>query len=244
MKGIVVLAIALMTAQVGFPTTVASAQTAETNKPATGQNAPKTTQEKISYALGIETARNLMRQKIEVDPEMMARGLKDTLTGGKILLTDKELMQTLNEFAGARKQQMGRERMLSALDNKQAGEEFLAANKTREGVVTLTSGLQYKVLKEGAGKKPDPDDTVEVYYSISSIDGAQLEGTNPGEPATIKISDRLVVISGLREALQLMPVGSKWQIFVPYTLAYGTQGKGQIGPNVTLIYDVELSAIK
>jgi FKBP-type peptidyl-prolyl cis-trans isomerase FklB len=131
----------------------------------------------------------------------------------------------------------------AAEDNKKAGESFLAENKKKEGVVTLPSGLQYKVLKAGDGKKPTDTDTVECNYRGTHIDGTEFDSSyRTGQPATFKVAG---VIPGWREALKLMPVGSKWQIFVPSQLAYGTRGKpGSVGPNAALIFEVELLAIK
>jgi FKBP-type peptidyl-prolyl cis-trans isomerase FklB len=131
----------------------------------------------------------------------------------------------------------------AAEDNRKAGESFLAENKKKEGVVTLPSGLQYKVLKAGDGKKPTDADTVECHYRGTLINGTEFDSSYlTGQPATFKIAG---VIPGWREALKLMPVGSKWQLFVPSQLAYGARGKGgSIGPNAALIFEVELLAIK
>ena len=131
---------------------------------------------------------------------------------------------------------------MAAQDNKKKGEGFLAGNKTKEGVVALPGGLQYKVLKAGGGRKPTEADTVTCRYKGTLIDGTEFDSSgSSGQPATLKVSE---VIPGWREALKLMPVGSEWQLFIPSQLAYGQQGSGRIGPNETLIFDVELVGIK
>jgi len=204
----------------------------------------KTQKEKESYAIGVEMARNFKRQGIEVDLDIVMRGMKDVLAGDKLLLTDNDLLTTMNMFASELRRKKASARLTAALDNKKEGEEFLAANKTKEGVVTLPSGLQYKILKAGDGKKPTEADTVECQYRGTLIDGTEFDSTyRTGQPIAFKLSD-IYLISGLREALKLMPVGSKWQLFIPHQLAYGQRGKGRIGPNETLIYELELVAIK
>jgi FKBP-type peptidyl-prolyl cis-trans isomerase FklB len=131
---------------------------------------------------------------------------------------------------------------LALEDNKKKGEVFLAENKTKEGVVVLPSGVQYKILKAGNGKKPIDSDVVQVYYRGTLLDGSEFDATEPGQPADLKASS---LIAGWKEALRLMPAGSKWQIFVPSQLAYGERGVGSdIGPNETLVFEVELLAVK
>ena len=204
----------------------------------------KTQKDRENYAIGVEMARNFKRQGIEVDLDIVMRGMKDVLAGDKLLLTDNDLLTTMNMFASELRRKKASARLTAALDNKKEGEEFLAANKTKEGVVTLPSGLQYKILKAGDGKKPTEADTVECQYRGTLIDGTEFDSTyRTGQPIAFKLSD-IYLISGLREALKLMPVGSKWQLFIPHQLAYGQRGKGRIGPNETLIYELELVAIK
>jgi FKBP-type peptidyl-prolyl cis-trans isomerase FklB len=204
----------------------------------------KTQKDRENYAIGVEMARNFKRQGIEVDLDIVMRGMKDVLAGDKLLLTDNDLLTTMNMFAAELRRKKAGARLTAALNNKKEGEEFLAANKTKEGVVTLPSGLQYKILKAGDGKKPTEADTVECQYRGTLIDGTEFDSTyRTGQPIAFKLSD-IYLISGLREALKLMPVGSKWQLFIPHQLAYGQRGKGRIGPNETLIYELELVAIK
>lgn len=205
----------------------------------------KTEKDKQSYAIGVEVTRNFKRQGFDLDLDLVIRGMKDAQTSNKLLLTNEEIVETLNRFGVEARQKKAGDRLAAGQENKKAGEEFLATNKNREGVVSLPSGLQYKVINEGSGKKPTRDDTVEVQYRGALVNGAQFESTYAaGQPATIKFSDP-GVIAGLKEALQLMPVGSKWQVFIPSQLAYGQQGSGRvIGPYSTLIYEIELLAIK
>lgn len=202
-------------------------------------------EDKISYAIGVEMGRNLMRQKIQADPEIVARGIKNAMTGETLQLTDEEHLAVLNRFAGELRAKRRGERVSEGLDNKKEGEAFLAENKTRDGVVTLPSGLQYRILISGNGPKPEANDTVECHYRGTLLDGTVFMDTSEtGEAAVLKISGSNV-IPGLREALKLMPVGSSWQLFIPYTLAYGQRGFGRfIGPYATLVYELELVNIK
>jgi len=207
----------------------------------------KTRKEKFSYALGMDIGTqvggNLKKQSVEVDWNLTAEGLKDVMSGGKTRLTQEEAKAVLDEVqAEVRKEQQ--EKMLqAAATNKAEGEKFLAANKTKEGVVTLPSGLQYKILKAGDGPKPTASDQVVCNYRGTLINGTEFDSSyKRGQPATFGVGQ---VIKGWTEALQLMPVGSKWQLFIPSSLAYGERGAGaEIGPNATLIFEVELLSIQ
>jgi FKBP-type peptidyl-prolyl cis-trans isomerase FklB len=206
----------------------------------------KTQKEKASYGIGVETAKNLKQQEIEVDADLFIKGLQDGLSGGRLLMSEDEIARTMAIVRSELKQkrmQLIRARAKDAEENRKEGETFLAENKARGGVVTLSSGLQYKILKQGDGKKPTEADTVEFHYRGTLIDGTEFDSSyRRGQPATFKVTG---VIPGWKEALQLMPVGSKWQLFIPPQLAYGPGGAGRdIGPNVTLIFEVELLAIK
>ncbi len=196
--------------------------------------------EKVSYSIGVDMARNIRRHGVEVDMDLVTKGLRDVLSGGKLLMTDDELRKTLNTFQAEIKLKQIQARRMAAEDNRKKGEAFLAENKKKEGVVTLPSGLQYKILKEGNGKKPTEADTVECNYRGTLIDGTALDSSKTGKPDTLKVAG---IIPGWKEALQLMPVGSKWQLFIPPHLAYGERGAGQIGPNATLIFELELLVI-
>jgi len=193
--------------------------------------------------VGLNVGKNLQRESIDVDPAIVEQGIKDALAGGKTLMTDEEAkaaMATLR--AAAQKNQEAK--MAQAGDaNKKEGDAFLAANKTKEGVVTLPSGLQYKILTAGTGAKPTAADTVICNYKGTLINGKEFDASSKhGGPATFPVSG---VIKGWTEALQLMPVGSKWQLFIPPDLAYGQRGAGgDIGPGATLIFEVELVSIK
>ncbi|MGC2697183.1 MAG: FKBP-type peptidyl-prolyl cis-trans isomerase [Candidatus Angelobacter sp.] len=202
-----------------------------------------TKKEKVSYALGMNIGESLHRQPIDVDPDVLAQGLKDAMAGGKTKLTDDEVKATLiqlqTEMRGKQEEQMKQ----ATENNKKEGEAFLAANKTKAGVVTLPSGLQYKILTEGKGPKPTASDTVVCNYRGTLINGTEFDSSyKRGEPATFPVGG---VIKGWTEALQLMPVGSKWQLFIPSEMAYGARGAGgEIGPNATLIFEVELISIQ
>jgi FKBP-type peptidyl-prolyl cis-trans isomerase FklB len=162
---------------------------------------------------------------------------------GKTVMTDMEAHNTLMQAQQEAKKKIDETRQASMEPNKKAGDAFLAANKTKEGVVTLPSGLQYKILKEGTGPKPTPSDSVVCNYRGTLIDGKEFDSSyKRGQPATFPVGQ---VIKGWTEALQLMPVGSKWELFVPPDLAYGDRGAGpDIGPGATLIFEVELISIK
>jgi FKBP-type peptidyl-prolyl cis-trans isomerase FklB len=215
------------------------APTAKTQTPLT----LKTDQDKASYAIGRSFGTSLRKQSIEVETSILVRGLKDGLADSKMLLTEEEMRAAISQVqADARKKQ--EEKMAQAGEaNKKEGQAFLDANKTKEGVVTLPSGLQYKILQAGTGLKPTTTDSVVCNYRGTLIDGKEFDSSyKRGQPATFPVSG---VIKGWTEALQLMPVGSKWQLFVPSELGYGARGAGgDIGPNATLIFEVELISIQ
>jgi len=250
-KIIAALVVLLLTSQVGLAAETEPAKTPEAAATADAATAgeesplPRTKKAWTSYSIGVETGRNIMRKGVEVDNELVIKGLKDALTGAKIQLSDQDLMDSLSALYSDVRMKQRRERVTAGIDNKAEGEAFLAANKKREGVVTLPSGLQYKVIKAGEGKKPDAKSTVECYYRGTLIDGTEFVNTYKTEQAAIINLSDLNVIPGLREGLKLMPAGSKWQFFIPSQLAYLGQGAGSIiGPNETLVYEVDLLAIK
>jgi FKBP-type peptidyl-prolyl cis-trans isomerase FklB len=202
-----------------------------------GQAAPelKSDKDKFSYALGMNFGGGFKKQGLDVDPEVFAKAFAEAYAGGKTAMTEDQMRALLQAKA-------------TEIHQKQAAEQvekasaFLAANKTKEGVVELPSGLQYKILKQGTGEKPKVDDTVVCNYKGTLIDGTEFDASDKhGGPATFAVKG---VIAGWTEALQLMPVGSKWQLFVPANLAYGQNGPPGIGPNQTLIFEVELVSIK
>jgi FKBP-type peptidyl-prolyl cis-trans isomerase len=232
-----------------------TAKTGTATKPRTA--APltlKTQKDKTSYAVGMNVgkglAANLRQGSVDVDQAILLRGLKDALAGGKTLLTDDEAkavltqLQTEMRTRQQEKMKVEQEKMKAvAEENKKEGAEFLAANKTKEGIVTLPSGLQYKILSEGTGPKPAATDTVTCDYKGTLIDGTEFDSSyKRGQPLSILVTG---VIKGWTEALQLMPVGSKWQIFIPSDLGYGDRGSGPvIGPGATLIFEVDLHSIQ
>jgi len=203
----------------------------------------KTPADKISYAIGADLANRFKTQSIEVNPALLSRGLRDGLTGAKPLMTSEQVHAALTDLqTQLRTKQMAMVQQLGAT-NKKEGDAFLAENKTKEGVVALPSGLQYKILKAGDGEKPKPTDSVVCNYRGTLINGKEFDSSyKRGQPATFPVSG---VIKGWTEALQLMPVGSKWQLFIPPDLAYGERGAGNdIAPNSTLIFEVELISIQ
>ena len=203
----------------------------------------KTSKDKFSYALGMNMGMNLHRQSVDVDPNILLRGFKDGLAGSKTLLTEDEARAALLEVQTELRNKMQEKLQAQGEANKKEGEAFLAANKSKEGVVTLPDGLQYKVLKEGSGAKPTASDSVVCNYRGTLINGTEFDSSyKRGQPATFPVGG---VIKGWTEALQLMPVGSKWQLFIPSALAYGERAPGgEIGPNSTLIFDIELLSIE
>ena len=174
---------------------------------------------------------------------MFAKGLQDMLAGGKTLLTPDEAKTVITELQKAMVVKQAAAAKAAGEKNKAEGEAFLAANKAKEGVVTLPSGLQYKVITTGTGPKPTLEQTVICQYRGTLIDGKEFDSSfKRGQPASFPVKG---VIKGWTEVLQLMPVGSKWQVFIPSALAYGERGAGaDIGPNATLIFEIELVAIK
>jgi FKBP-type peptidyl-prolyl cis-trans isomerase len=195
-----------------------------------------------SYAMGVEFMRNLKRQGVDFNFEVLMKGMRDAETGGKLLMNEAEISTSLRMAQSDIKRKTGIDRLVAQQDNKKNGEAFLAENKTKKDVVTLPSGLQYKILKEGDGRKPTEGDTVECLLRGMRIDGTEFDSSyRSGKPTTLKVSE---VIPGWREALKLMPVGSKWQLFIPSQLAYAQRGSGKIGPYETIIYELELVGIK
>ncbi|HSS99443.1 MAG TPA: FKBP-type peptidyl-prolyl cis-trans isomerase, partial [Terriglobales bacterium] len=235
------------------PTTPAKSQPANAAKapaktPAkTGTALSLTTRkDKFSYALGMNFGQGigerLKQEKIEFDPAIVARAVRDALSGAKLQLTDEQAKAVLMEVQTevAKKHQELQKQL--ADKNKAAGDAYLAANKAKPGVVTLPDGLQYKILTPGTGPKPAGTDTVVANYKGTFVDGKEFDNSyKRNEPITIPVTG---VIKGWTEALQLMPVGSKWQLAIPSDLAYGEHARPEIGPNQTLVFEVELLSIK
>ena len=203
----------------------------------------KEQKEKVSYVIGVDIGKALQKQGVAIDPDLVARGIKDGFSGGKLLMSDQEIKETMTAFQKEMraKQEMGLKQ--AGEKNKREGEAFLAENKIKEGVKTLPSGLQYKVIKAGSGKKPKATDTVVTHYKGTLLDGTEFDSSyKRNQPATFKVNG---VIRGWTEALQLMEEGAQWVLYVPAALAYGERGAGpQIGPNATLIFEVELISVQ
>jgi len=220
----------------------AQAQNSGTAGTQPGQTAPATQKDKVSYGVGVQVARSLKSQGIDINPDLLVQGLKDALAGQKLLLSDDELNNAMASLQQELQQKEAQAKAKEAVDNKNAGDAFLAANAKKDGVVSLPSGLQYKIVKAGDGKKPTDADTVNCNYRGTLIDGTEFDKNQPGQPATFQVG---MVIPGFKEGLKLMPVGSTWQFFIPPQLAYGERGAGNvIGPNTTLVFEVELLSIK
>lgn len=202
-----------------------------------------TEMEKLSYSIGADLGKNFKKQGIDISPAAMAKGLEDGMSGAKLQLTEEQMKEVLNTFQKDLMAKRNAEMNKKSEENKTKGETFLNQNKTKEGVVTLPSGLQYKILQKGTGETPKKDDTVTVEYTGTLIDGQVFDTTEKtGKPATFKVSQ---VIPGWTEALQLMPVGSTWEVYVPSNLAYGPRAVGgPIGPNETLVFKIHLISFK
>src|SRR6184192_4498252 len=200
----------------------------------------KDQKDKVSYGIGMNIGFNLSRQKVDINPDILAAGIKDAIAGKPQLTSDqvKDVMAQFEKDMEQKQKQAGEK-------NKTEGAKFLEENKKKPGVKTTASGLEYKVEKEGSGPQPKPTDMVTVNYRGTLIDGTEFDSSyKRGQPATFPVTG---VIKGWTEALQLMPVGSKWQLFVPSDLAYGDRGadpRSGIGPGATLIFDVELLSIQ
>ncbi len=203
----------------------------------------KTEKDKLSYAIGVNVGRSLQKDAVEVEANIVTQGLKDALAGGKTLITEDEAKALITALQTDLHKKQDQAMQAAGEANKKQGEAFLAANKAKDGVVTLPSGLQYKVLTEGKGPKPTPSDTVVCNYKGTLIDGTEFDSSyKRGQPATFPVGQ---VIKGWTEALQLMPVGSKWELFIPSEMAYGPRGPTPaIGANSTLIFEVELLSIQ
>jgi len=217
-------------------------QTPAAKKPATAAKSATpltltTEKDKFSYALGMSMATTLHHDAVDVDPAIVARGMKDVLAGRKTLMTEQEMRSSIVSA-----QNQARAKALAKA--RKESDDFLAANQSKEGVITLPSGLQYKVETMGSGPKPGATDTVVCNYRGTLIDGTEFDSSyRTGKPATFPLNR---VIKGWTEALQLMPVGSKWHLFVPADLAYGERGdpRAGIGPDSALIFEVELLSIQ
>jgi FKBP-type peptidyl-prolyl cis-trans isomerase len=206
------------------------------------QTAPQTDTEKRSYAIGVQVAEGIKGQGLEVNPAMVAAGMRDALAGAKLQMTDDEIGAAIMALQQNMQQKQEQVRTAALEKNKKDSDEFLVANAKKEGVVSLPSGLQYKIVTAGQGKKPTDDDMVVCNYRGTLLDGKEFDSSQGRGPATFGVKD---VIPGFREAVKLMAVGSKWQVFIPSSLAYGERGAGNtIEPNSTLVFEIELISIQ
>ncbi|MBI5328030.1 MAG: FKBP-type peptidyl-prolyl cis-trans isomerase [Deltaproteobacteria bacterium] len=202
----------------------------------------KNEKDKISYGIGLSIGSNFKGQSVDINPDVLLRGIKDALSGSKPLMTEKEIQEIMAAFQKEMTAKQAERMKVLAEKNKKDGEAFLTENKKKDGVKTTSSGLQYKIIKAGSGAKPKTTDSVTVNYRGTLIDGKEFDNSyKRGEPATFSLNG---IIPGWVEALQLMPVGSKWQLFLPPSLAYGERGTGrEIGPNTALIFEIDLVSI-
>lgn len=202
----------------------------------------KSTQDSVSYAIGLSIGNNLKAQKVDVNIHALSQGVRDVIDSNTHLLTDAQIEQVMSAFQQRMMAKQEEEAKTAGDKNRKDGEAFLAANKNKEGVKVTASGLQYKVVKMGTGPKPRADQTVTVHYRGTTIDGTEFDSSyKRNSPATFGVGQ---VIGGWTEALQLMPVGSKWELYIPADLAYGDRGAGaSIPPGATLIFEVELLSV-
>jgi len=202
-----------------------------------------TDKDKLSYSIGADLGKNFKTQGIDINPEALAKGMQDGMSGSQLILTEQQMKDVLNKFQKDLMAKRSAEFNKKAEANKVKGESFLASNKGKSGVTVLPSGLQYKIIDAGKGNKPGKSDTVTVEYTGTLVDGTVFDSSEKtGKPATFQVSQ---VIPGWTEALQLMPAGSTWEIYVPSDLAYGPRSiGGPIGPNETLIFKIHLISVK
>jgi FKBP-type peptidyl-prolyl cis-trans isomerase FklB len=198
--------------------------------------------DKVSYSIGVDMGRNLQKQGIEINPDVLFQGIKDGVAGGATKMTDDEMQATMTAFIQSVKEKEAAKEQAAGADNKTKGEAYLDANKKKDGWKVTASGLQYKVVTTGTGEMPKLTDTVIAQYRGTTIDGTEFDSSyKRNEPAEFPVNQ---VIPGWTEALQMMPVGSKWQLAIPSNLAYGENAPPEIGPDSVLLFDVELVGIK
>ena len=203
----------------------------------------KDNKDKVSYSIGLNIGKSMKQEGLDINPDALAAAMKDVFAGAKPQLTDEEVQAVMQEFQKEMMAKRMKGQQEGLTKNKAEGEKFLADNKKKEGIKTTASGLQYKVIKDGTGKTPKATDTVSTHYRGTLISGKEFDSSyKRGEPAEFPVNG---VIKGWTEALQLMKEGAKWQLFIPSELADGERGAGQdIGPNSTLIFDIELLSVK
>ena len=236
------LSFALTLALVSIATSPSFAQPTSASPANAGASALATPEAQSSYALGLNIGAGMRKDGVVLDPDAFLKGVKDAIANAKPALSDEQMAAILGQLQDSIAARRSEKAAAAAAGNKAQGEAFLSANGAKPGVRTLPSGLQYQVLTAGTGVTPKASDTVVCYYRGTLINGTEFDSSSKhGGPASLSVDG---VIPGWNEALQLMPVGSKWRLFVPADLAYGEQGAGDdIGPNAVLIFDIELLSI-
>jgi FKBP-type peptidyl-prolyl cis-trans isomerase FklB len=237
-----VLGLAMTTAMADAPVPGATPVSAATPAPASNTSLLTDT-DKISYSIGADIGKNFKTQGVEISPQAFLKGMQDVMNGTPLILTEQQMKDVLNKFTKDLMAKRTSEFTKKADENKSKGEAFLTENKNKPGVVVLPSGLQYKIVQPGTGAKPTKADTVTVEYTGRLINGTVFDSSEKtGKPASFQVSG---VIPGWTEALQLMPAGSTWEIYVPSALAYGPRSVGgPIGPNETLVFKIHLISVK
>jgi FKBP-type peptidyl-prolyl cis-trans isomerase FkpA/FKBP-type peptidyl-prolyl cis-trans isomerase FklB len=207
------------------------------------ESALETPEARLSYTIGMDIGRSLSEQDMPLDIDILMQGLQASYLGEETLLTEEEALQEREQFIQSRQQQLAQQQAEDARINQEEGEAFLAANADKPGVEVTDSGLQYRVVETGEGASPDADDQVTVHYRGRLINGVEFDSSYAREePATFGLNQ---VIPGWTEGLQLMQEGATYEFFIPAELAYGEQGRpGPIGPNSTLIFEVELLEVE
>ncbi len=225
-----------VTAAILAVTMVATAATA-------ADSSLKDTKDKLGYGIGLDMGKTFKKQGLEINPDALLKGFKDGMSGAEPKISEEEIKATFMAVQQEMAKKQMEESAQASTKNLKEGADFLAANKKKSGIVTTASGLQYKVLTKGTGPKPTATSVVKTHYRGTLLDGTEFDSSyKRNEPAEFEVGQ---VIKGWTEALQMMPVGSKWQLFIPADLAYGERGAGgTIAPNSTLIFEVELLAIK
>lgn len=244
MKKFILIAAGVSVCSSGFAQNAASKKPQKTEVAEPKSNpVPESKVDKLSYAIGVNFARQFQSQKIEINPEMLYSAVKSIVSGANPLMSDEQVMNTLQEFEKEMQEKMKGEMKKAAQDNIDKGKAWLAENKKKKGVTELPSGLQYEVIKNGSGESPKIDSKVTTHYSGTLIDGTEFDSSiKRGEPATFPVNG---VIKGWTEALQLMKPGAKWKLYIPSDLAYGDAGQPpSIGPGETLIFEVELISVQ
>lgn len=206
------------------------------------EKAPSSQEDKLSYTIGVDLGTNFKKQGSSLNPELVQQGIKDGMTGGKLMMTEQEMGDTLKKFQQELLAKRAEKIKEMSEKNKQAGDKFLESNKANKEVVVLPSGLQYKVIKPGSGAKPAANDVVTVEYAGKLVNGQEFDSSKKvGKPVSFNVSQ---VIPGWTEVLQLMQEGANWEVYIPANLAYGEQGAGAIGPNETLIFNIHLIKVE